>query len=229
MELIIPIILLILSILVFVFVFKINIKKAKEIESNKEMETITDKFPDNKKIAEEILNLLDNKTVKIEEAKDTKTSLYIAPTNKIIIADMRNNYGRIQTIAHECIHSCQDKRLLMGNFILSNLYIIYYIITIFLTIFKIYENTHLHLFILSIFSFVVFGIRAFLEIDAMTKSRFLAEKYIDKKEICTLEEKEVLLKSYDMINEIGIPFVINSLFFSSILKLIIYLVIAAIF
>ena len=140
MELIIPIILLILSILVFVFVFKINIKKAKEIESNKEMETITDKFPDNKKIAEEILNLLDNKTVKIEEAKDTKTSLYIAPTNKIIIADMRNNYGRIQTIAHECIHSCQDKRLLMGNFILSNLYIIYYIITIFLTIFKIYEK-----------------------------------------------------------------------------------------
>ena len=70
-----------------------------------------------------MLKMLDNKNVKIEEAKDTGTSLYIAVTNKISIADMKNNYARIQTIAHECIHSCQDRRLLLFNFIfLLNFY-----------------------------------------------------------------------------------------------------------
>ena len=37
----------------------------------------------------------------ISKAKDTETSLYIAITNKISIADMKNNYARLQTIAHE--------------------------------------------------------------------------------------------------------------------------------
>lgn len=33
--------------------------------------------------------MLDNKNVKIEEGKSTETSLYIAITNKILIADMK--------------------------------------------------------------------------------------------------------------------------------------------
>ena len=67
-----------------------------------------------------MLEMLDNKDVQIEQAKDTKTSLYIAVTNKISIADLKDNYGRIQTIAHECMHSVQDRRLLLFNFIFSN-------------------------------------------------------------------------------------------------------------
>ena len=116
MENIIYAILLIITIVLFKFVFKINFKKAKQLEQNKELEKITDKFPENIEIAKEMLKMLNNETVKIEEAKDTHTSLYIAITNKISIADMKNNYGRIQTIAHECLHSCQDRTMLLFEF-----------------------------------------------------------------------------------------------------------------
>lgn len=98
-------------------VFKVNKKKAEPLKEDKELETLTDRFPENVDIAKEMLEMLDNKNVKIEEGKSTETSLYIAVTNKILIADMKNNYARIQTIAHECLHSIQDRRLLLFNFI----------------------------------------------------------------------------------------------------------------
>ena len=98
--------------------------------------------------------LADNKNVKIEEAKDTGTSLYIAVTNKISIADMKNNYARIQTIAHECIHSCQDRRLLLFNFIFSNINIIYFIIISVLTILKVITNQSLQIAILMLLTII---------------------------------------------------------------------------
>lgn len=117
MEKIIIIGLLIIVIIILKIIFRINIKKAKVLQENEQLEKITNRFPRNIYIAKEILKMLDNKKVKIEEAKDTKTSLYIAITDKIIIADMKNNYARIQTIAHECAHSVQDRRILLSNFI----------------------------------------------------------------------------------------------------------------
>lgn len=225
MEYIICIIILIVLFAIYKFVFRINIKKAKEIEENKTIESIVSKFPKNREIAEEMLKMMNNSGVRIEEAKDTKTSLYIAMTNKIIIADMKNNYGRIQTIAHEVLHSCQDRRLLISNFIISNISLVYYVITIILTILGIYNNLLLQLFILSILSFAVFGIRAYLEIDAMTKSRFLAEKYIKSKKLCTDEETTRILESYDEINKLGIPFIVDNLFNAAIIKILIYTII----
>ena len=112
------------------------------------MQKITDKFPQNIDIAKEMLEMLNNKNVNIEEATDTKTSLYIVATNKILIANLKDNYGRIQTIAHECIHSVQDKTLLMFNFIFSNFYIFYFIIAIILTAGKVFKNSMLQIFIL---------------------------------------------------------------------------------
>ena len=72
MESIIYIILLVLTIVLFKFVFKVNFKKAKSLQENKEMEKITDKFPENIEIAKEMLQMLENEDVKIEEAKDTR-------------------------------------------------------------------------------------------------------------------------------------------------------------
>lgn len=229
MENIICILLLITTFIIYKIVFKINVKKIKELETKKELEKTTNKFPENIEIAKEMLNILNNNTVKIEEAKDTKTGLYIAITNKIIIADIKNNYSRIQTIAHECIHSCQDRRILLFNYIFSNINIIYYVISIILSVYGIFTNTMLQIFILTLFALITFSIRAFLEIDAMTRARFLAEKYINKKQICSEEETEELLKSYDEINKIGIPFVLDNLLNSSIIKIIIYTIIAIIF
>lgn len=225
---IICLIICVLTIIIFKIVFKINIKKAKELEENKKMQIITDKFPENVDIAKEMLAMLNNKNVKIEEAKDTKTSLYIVLTNKILIADLKANYGRIQTLAHECIHSVQDKTLLLFNFIFSNISIIYFILTIILTLCKVYTNNMLQIFILTIFTLIGFSVRAYLEIDAMTKARYLAEKYMDKKNLCTNKEKEELLIEYDKINAVGIPFTLHYLITNELIKIIIYTIISII-
>lgn len=205
------IITLVITIILLKIIFKINIKKAKQIQENKKLEKVTDRFPENIDIAKEILEMLDNKKVKIEEAKDTKTSLYIAITDKIIIADMKNNYARIQTIAHECAHSVQDRRILLSNFIISNICIIYYLAVVILTICNVINSYLLYIVILMILTLIKMIIRTYLETEAMTKSRYLAEKYIDTKNIVTEAEEKELLEEYDKINKIGIPFMIDNL------------------
>ncbi len=227
MENIIYIILLILTIILFKFVFKINLKKAKYLRQNKEAEKITDKFPENVEIAKEMLTMLENDGVKIEEAKDTETSLYIAITNKISIADMKNNYARIQTIAHECLHSCQDRILLLFNFIFSNINMIYFLVITILTLFKVVNNQILQIAILMLFTLIQFAVRSFLEIDAMTRAKFLAKEYMEKKKLCSEEEKELLLKEYDKINKVGIPFVVDNLLTNGLIRVLIYTVISA--
>lgn len=215
----------ILTIILFKIIFKINLKQAKALEENEKMQEITDKFPENIEIAEEMLEMLDNKNVKIEQAKDTKTSLYIAVTNKISIADMKDNYGRIQTIAHECIHSVQDRRLLMFNFIFSNFSILYFITIAILSICNVLKNSMLQIFILCLIAFIQFAVRAYLEIDAMTKSKYLAKEYIEKKNLCAQEEINKLIKEYDKINKIGIPFVLDNLITNALIRICLYIII----
>ena len=226
MENIIYVVLLIITIVLFKYIFKINLKKAKSLQENKELEKTTDKFPDNIQIAKEMLDMIGNKDVKIEEAKNTKTSLYIAITNKISIADMKNNYARIQTIAHECLHSCQDRTLLLFNFIFSNLNIIYFLAITILTIFKVINSQMLQMAILMLFTLIQFAVRSFLEIDAMTRAKYLAKEYIERKKLCTDEEKETLLKEYDKINKVGIPFVVDNLLTSGLIRVLIYAIIS---
>ena len=228
MEKYICLLLCILTIALFKVVFRISYKKAKELEENKKMQKITDKFPKNIEIAKEMLEMLNNKNVKIEEAKDTKTSLYIAVTNKISIADMKDNYGRIQTIAHECIHSVQDRRLLMFNFIFSNLSILYFVIITILSICNIITNNLLQIFILTLLAFIQFAVRAFLEIDAITKSKYLAKEYMENKNICTKEEINELIEEYDKINKVGIPFVTDNLITNALIRICVYIIITII-
>lgn len=228
MENIIYIILLVLTILLFKIIFKINLKKAKELNENKTLEKITDKFPENVEIAKEMLEMLNNKNVKIEEAKNTNTSLYIAVTNKISIADMKNNYARIQTIAHECLHSCQDRTMLLFNFVFSNISIVYFLLISILTITKVINNQILQIAILMLIMIIQFAIRSFLEIDAMTRARFLAKEYIEKKKICTEEEIKSLLQEYEKINKVGIPFVIDNLLTNGLFRVLIYTLICII-
>jgi len=222
MESIICIIVSLVAIIMLKFIFKINLKKVKEIEENKEAERITNKFPENIHIVKEMLKMLGNEKVKIEEEKDTKTSLYVAITNKIFVADLKNNYGRIQTIAHECIHSCQDRRLLMFNFIFSNFSILYFLTITTLTLFNFIHNTTLQLVILLLIFFIQVIVRSILEIDAMTKSKFLAKDYIEKKNLCSEEELNYLMNEYEQVNKLGIPFMVYTFLLQSLIKIIIY-------
>ena len=206
------------------FVFKINYKKAKLLQNNDTLEKTTDKFPENIEVAKDILKMLNNDNVKIEEAKDTKTSLYITVTNKISIADMKNNYARLQTIAHECVHSIQDRRLLITNFIFSNITIIYFVVIALLAIFNVINNISYALIFL-LMQLFQYSIRSYLEIDAMTRARYVTEKYIENKKLITEDEKIELLNGYDSINKVGIPFVIDNLFTNVVIKLIVLIVV----
>ena len=216
-----------LSIIILLrFIFKANYKKAKELENNKNLQKITDRFPENIDIAKEMLCMINNKDVKIEEAKDTKTSLYIAISNKIVIADMKNNYARIQTIAHECLHSIQDRTMLIFNFVFSNITIVYWIVAVVLTICNVFKNTLLQTIILILLYFIQTIVRAYLETDAMIKARFFAEDYMKefnkKSKICTEEEIEEITLKYDEMNKIGIPAYNFILVKNTLMKPIIY-------
>ena len=139
---------------------------------------------------------------------------------------MKNNYARIQTIAHECLHSCQDRTMLMFNFIFSNINMIYFFVISILTAFKVINNEMLQIAILMLFTSIQFAVRSFLEIDAMTRAKFLAKEYMEKKRLCTDKEKEQLLREYDKINKIGIPFVVDNLLTSGLIRVLIYTIIS---
>lgn len=230
MELIVVLIILVIILIIGVFIFEINIKKLKEAGNNKECDEIVSKFPENKKICEEILEKLDNKKVKIKENDDKTASLYIAITDTIFIANISKTYTRIQTIAHECLHSIQNKKMLIFNYIFSNIYILYFILSIVLTIFNVFKNYELQIIILSVFGFLYYAVRAYLETDAMTKAKYLAEEYMksysEKNNICEKEEIEKVVNEYKKINEIGIPATNYILFANCVAKVIIYIVVA---
>lgn len=213
---------ILVSIMLLKYVFKIDFKKAEKLNENKELQKVTDKFPENVEIAKEMLSMLGNEKVKVEEVKNTKTSLYIAVTDKILIADMKDNYARIQTIAHECMHSVQARRLLLFNFIFSNINILYLVIISILTLTKVVQNTMLQIFILTLLATIKFAVRGFLEIDAMTKARYLAEKYIKSKNIIQEKEAEELLSQYDEINKLGVPYMAVYILTSALLWVLLY-------
>jgi len=141
---------------------------------------------------------------------------------------MKNNYARIQTIAHECLHSCQDRTLLMFNFVFSNINMVYFFVITILTLFKVINNQMLQIAILMLFTLIQFAVRSFLEIDAMTRARFLAKEYMEKKELCSNEEKELLLAQYAKINKIGIPFVVDNLLTNGLIRILIYVILGTV-
>ena len=217
------------------FIFEINLKKIKKAGENSKLDKIVSRFPENKEICKSILKMLKNEKVKIKENddKDNKTSLYIAISNTIFIANIKNSYTRIQTIAHECLHSIQNRRLLLFNFIYSNIYLLYFLLSIILTLINIYQNYYLQIIILTLMGFIYYGVRSYLETDAMTKAKYVAQDYINneviKNKVCTKKEKNEIIKEYEKINKIGIPATNYVLMVNCFVKVIIYIIIVLIF
>lgn len=228
MEYIIIIGILIITTLILFFIMQIDFKKVKQISENKELIEITNKYPENIEICKIILNKLKNEKVIVEENNDSTTSLYLVTSNKIIIANGKNLFTRIQTIAHECIHSVQNKKMLLFNYIYSNIYILYFILISILTIFKIINNGMLQVSILIILGTIYYFIRSMLETDAMIRARYLAKEYMEEYPKSTKEEIEKIIENYDEINEIGIKGSNLNLLVSTFIKIIIYCVICII-
>ena len=228
MQFIIIIAIFIVVLAVLFFVLEINTKKIKEVIENKRLNELTDKFPENVDICKSILKDLNNEDVKIEEDKETKTSLYLVMSNKIIIANNRDSFTRIQTIAHECLHSIQSKKLLLFNYIYSNIYLLYFAVISILTVFKVVNNLMLQVEILTILGLIYYFIRSMLEFDAMIKAKYVAKDYMEKCNCCTNEEIQEIVEGYDKLNNIGIKGANLELLFNIIIKVIIYCVICII-
>ena len=228
MELIIITIIALITVIVLKFVFDYNIKKIKEIVKDEELDEISKKYPSNIEICKWYLDKLNNNSVKIEENKETEASLYIVISNKILIADINKTYTRIQTIAHECLHSIQNKKILLFNFIYSNIYLFYYILICILAIFKVLPYENMFIIIFLILSLVYYMVRIYLENDAMIKARYLANDYIKEIKISEPNEIKKMESGFDKINNIGIKSINYNFFLNIMIKLMVFLLICII-
>lgn len=217
---------LIITVILVKIIFKINEKEIKNIaENNKELDEIVKKYPSNIEICKSILKKLNNEKVKIQEDKEANNCLYIAVSDKILIANMRESFTRIQTIAHECLHSVQDRRILLFNFIYSCFYVTIFYIAIILGILKLIQSKITFICIYIIFSYIYYFVRSYLENDAMIKARFLAKEYMEDVKISNKKEIEKIVGEYDKLNSIGIKTVNYSLFTNTIYRTIILVLI----
>ena len=222
MEFIVLLIIVIVVYLILRFIFDFNVKKIKELGEDKELDKLTQKYPENVEICKWYLKKLKNENVKIEEDKNSNATLYLVMSNKIFIANLKESYTRIQTIAHECLHSIQSKKLLWFNFIFSNVYLVYFGVICILALLKILPMKMTFLSIFIVFSLVYYAVRTYLENDAMIKARFLAKEYMQEEAISTREEIDKIVNKYDELNDIGIRCT-NFQFLSNILVKIIIL------
>ena len=205
-----------------------DIKKIKKIGYDKTLNDIAKKFPNNKEICQDVLKMINNKNVKIEESKDSKTSLYIALTNKIIIADIEDTFSRIQTIAHECLHSIQNRRILMFNFLFSNIFLLYFLVATILILFNIGESlVYIEIFTMLTITYCV--VRCYLENEAMSKASYVAKEYMQnyaKENNIEKEDVNILFENFERLNKIGIPLTNFSIVTINIIKIIFLSIIA---
>jgi len=228
MELI-TIIIAILAIIIVNSMMKINIKELEKIAQNKELNEITKKYPVNTEICKSILKKLDNKTTKIEEDTNSDATLYIAIQDKILIGNTRESFTRIQTMAHECLHSIQDRKMLIFNFVYSNIYLLYFLIICVLVILRKLSDVVIFSNVLLILSFVYYVIRVFLENDAMIKAEYIAKEYMEEQKISSIEEIEKVCNGFKQLNNGCIKGTNCSLFAKIMIKVVIFNVLALIF
>ena len=202
----------------------INFKDIKniEIKSSDDLKGLSDKFPEDQKMCKDILSKLQNKDVKVKLEPEYNSCLYTVFNNTITIGKFQQQYMKIQTIAHECIHSCQNKITLWANFIFTNIYLIYFTVILILTFLNKLSYTNIHAIILIFMSIIQYILRFSLENEAMIKARFIAKEYIEENKILNKDEENILLEEYDRVNKIGIPFMNYYTISMNIVKIILF-------
>ena len=229
MEFIIIGIITLVAIVILKFIFDYKTRELKHVGEDEVLDNLAKVYPSNKEMCKEYLKKLKNEKVTIEENEGAEASLYIAITDKILIANIQKSYTRIQTIAHECLHSVQSRKLLLFNFIFSNIYLIYFIIICALIIFRILPYKMMFLVIFLILGMVYYTIRIFLENDAMIKARYLAKEYMEEKKVSSLHEIEQLVAGFDKINAVGIKCINYHLFMKIMVKVCVLAILCFLF
>lgn len=225
MDFIIVILVIIILSILLGYILGVNKKKILELAKNQKLDDMAKKYPSNIELCKKYLRKLNNENVVIEENKEAEASLYIAATNKIVIANVSNTYTRIQTIAHECLHSIQDRKILLFNFIFSNIYLLYYVVICILALFNLITFKMMFLTIFLVLSLINYMIRMYLENDAMIKARFLAKEYLEEEKISTKEEINEMVKGFDNLNNLGMKYIHYQFLLSIMVKAVIFSII----
>ncbi len=219
----------ILSIIIISILMNTSVKKLEKIALDEQLNQISDKYPSNTEICKTILKKLKNEKVKIEENKASESTMYIALQDKISIGNTHKSFTRIQTMAHECLHSIQERKLLICNFIFSNIYLFYFVIMVILLVFKIIQNKMLFLNIFLIISFIYYVVKIYLENDAMIKAEYLAKEYIEEQKITTKEENAKLITGFKELNKGCIKATNCNIFINIMIKVVIFSILSLIF
>ncbi len=205
-----------------------KIKYLKEIQNKEELNSLTAKLPENEEVCKEILKMLDNTSVAVEknQVEDSSTSLYLVLNNKILIGNMKQSFVRIQTIAHECIHSIQNRKTLLFHFFLANAVQIYFILSLFLCFLLKQEVVTWSIFASFVLaSITLFCVRYSLEKDAMLRAKDLAKRYLEQQGTLTQTEIEKITEEYTKMNKIGVPLYRDCLIGKMLWKTVLLLVI----
>ena len=210
------------------YFLNIQFKEIKKmaIRGQDKLEKIPEKFPSDEKMCKSILKKLNNENVNIKIDPEYTSCLYTVFNNTITLGKFKQNYMKPQTIAHECIHACQNKKILWSNFILSNLYLLYFVVILILTFFNKLPYTNIHIIVFIFLSIMQYIVRFHLESEAMNKAFYVAKEYLEENKIVTTEEEKELLDEYNKINQIGIPFMNYDLISMNIIKMMLYAFIA---
>lgn len=209
----------------------IKFKSIKELKDRgaDELEHLSTKFPTDEQVCKDILKKLNNTSdVKVKIDEEYNSCLYTIFNNTITLGKFKQNYMKLQTIAHECVHSCQSKTTLWANFIFTNIYLIYFWFILILEILNKLPCANIHTLILIFLGFIQYITRFTLENEAMIKARFVAKEYLEENEILEKEGRNKLIAEYDEINNIGIPFMNVYLLSKNILKVTIFALIVMI-
>ena len=229
MEFIIVEIIIFIAIIILKYIFGYNVKQLKHLGEDQNLDELAKKYPSNVDMCKDYLKRLKNENVKIEESKDMEASLYIAITNKILIANIQNSYTRIQTIAHECLHSVQNRKILLFNFIFSNIYLVYFVTVCILAILRLLPFKMMFVAILLILSMIYCVVRIYLENDAMIKARYLAKDYMEDIKVSSEKEIQQLVAGFDKINSVGIKCINYKFFLDSMFKVFDFILLCIIF
>jgi hypothetical protein len=224
MELLIILIIIIITQIILKIVLKTNKKEIMKIAENESLNARTQELPNNVVICKEILKKLNNEKVKVEEEEKTNCFYFIA-TDKIILNKDKKFFTRIQTIAHECVHSIQNKNVLWFNYIFTNLLNLFWLVITILTVVGVIKNYILFVSIMLILAMVFYVIRSYLEIEAMTKAKYIAKEYLEEHNV---KETKKITEEYEKINNIGIKYTCYKLISSKLYLIILYIIICLI-
>jgi hypothetical protein len=201
-----------------------NLKKKIELyingrTENNDIRDIINKLPRNEQIAKDILEILNNKTTELKCDDDIKGSYYVFLNDTIYLSNNKasKEYSRLTLIAHECVHSIQSKVLQIINFLLSNLEIIFFVIIILLKILNVCGNKLDFTYLIIVISSII--VRVILELDASVKSISLSKDYVN---VNLNEEYSKIVTKIIRFQVMALfPFMLISLFFWKIIRLII--------